>query len=194
MAGCLPTDPAPSDATPPTTETPINTSPDRLSIAALCKTAEDGQVDRANRAAAVFGLFANHLRAPCGPADAGKVFGEAKWLKDSPLNYIIGVAGLIPVGFGEDTTVYDLYLFPDQEGRSDWVIYLRLSGSYRSADEARAFLRGEKNLKGDPKLVEFALCYPDPPGEMKYGRILHFDREGMRELNWNLSDEGEATP
>lgn len=163
------------------TAPPASRSASKASAADLRKSADDPRADRAVRAAAVFALFANHLKPPCGAAAASDALGEATWLAETGIGRIDLVAGLVPVEFGGDGTVYCLYLFPlkDQGGWSDWVIYLRLSGSFHSVDDLRAFFHSGKGLKDKPELVEFALCYPSPPNELFYGRVEHFGPKGL---------------
>jgi hypothetical protein len=87
--------------------------------------------------------------------------------------------------------VFCLHLFPDEEGWSDWVIYFRLSGgSGRAADEALKFLRGTKGLQGDPKLLEFALCFPDEESRL----IQQFSERGMTifDMSGKLSITGDS--
>jgi hypothetical protein len=193
-AGCSePSRPAPSADPPPeglpavapVTELlhnrptgPVSRSASKASAADLRKVADDRRADRAARAAAVFSLFANHLRPPRGAAAAGEVLGDAKWLDDAKFHRVLVVAGLVPVEFPGKGPVYCLYVFPMEDGWSDWVIYLRLSGDWKE-DDLRAFLRGGKGLKGEPELVEFALCYPDRPGDLD-GWVERFDLSGLR--------------
>ena len=56
---------------------------------------------------------------------------------------------------------------------------MRLSGGpVRPADEARAFLRGTEDLKGNPKLLEFALRFPAAE-KNRLGGIERFSEEGI---------------
>jgi hypothetical protein len=132
----------------------------------------------------VFASFANHFKPPCGAAAAREALGDAKWLDDARFYPIILVGGAVPVEFGGDGTVYCLYLFPFEDGWSDWVIYLRLSGGHRTADDLRAFLRGGKGLQRQPELVAFALCYPER-SEGLAGPVEHFGPKGMTVLDWD---------
>jgi len=147
----------------------------------LRKVADDPQADRAKRVKAVFALFANHLKPPCGPAAAGGVLEDAKWLTTARLYPFHVLGGWVPVEFGGDATVYSLHVFPIKDGWSDSVIYVRLTGgSGQSADDLRAFLRGGKGLIGNRELVEFALCYPPEPKPNPFGRIECFGPKGFR--------------
>jgi hypothetical protein len=163
---------------------PVSLSASKSSAADLRKAAEDPRADRAARAAAVFALFANHLKPPCGAAAADEAMAGAKWLDDANVQHVVVLAGLVPVEFGGGGTVYSLHLFPlDEDGGSDWVIYLRLSGSHQFGD-LRAFLRGGKGLQGKPELVQFALCYP-ARSEGTYGLIEQFGPKGLTVVDWN---------
>jgi hypothetical protein len=104
-----------------------------------------------------------------------QALGEANWLKDAHLQAVHRLCGWIPVDFTFEDTVFCVYLFPDRTGWSDRVIYFRLSGGADWKEEdARAFLNGAKCLRGNPTLVEFALCAPD-------GEIRRFGNGGVRE-------------
>ena len=70
---------------------------------------------------------------------------------------------------------------PTYAGWSGWVIYFRLSGSGRTADEADAFLRDEANLQDSPQLADFALCYVNPMDQMQ-GWVERFSKNGIEDL------------
>ncbi|HJZ90907.1 MAG TPA: hypothetical protein VKE40_08545, partial [Gemmataceae bacterium] len=157
---------------------PASRSVSRLPAADLRNAADDPKVDRADRAAAVFALFANHLKPPCGSATAGAALGDAGWLASANLYEVRTVMGMIPVEFGGGATVFCLHVLPIKDGWSDWVIYLRLSGDGRTTDDARKFLRGGLAFERKPELLEFALCYPSRKGPGT-GRIERFGPKGM---------------
>jgi len=160
--------------------------------AGLRRTANDKAAPREKRAEAIFALFAEHLKPPQDAAAVGKVLAGDAWLKDINLYGVYVLGGWIPVAMTFEDTVFCLHLFPDAKGHSDWVIYFRLSGgSGRTADEALQFLRGTKGLKGDPKLVEFALCFPDADGTHL---IQQFSASGttMFDMSGKLSIAGES--
>lgn len=144
----------------------------------LRKVADDRQAAREERAAAIFALFANYLRPPRGPVEAGAALGEAEWLADCNLYEVRDIAGRTPVEVGGDGTAFCMHLFPVENGWSEWCIYLRLSGPDRSADDVRAFLRGNQNLAWRPELVEFALCHPGR-NRTDQGRVERFGPEGL---------------
>lgn len=170
-----------ADEPMPAPEKPTSRAASKINATDLRKAADDPRADRADRVAAVFALFANHLKPPCGPAAIGEALGEAKWLtvaKIYPFHYL---GGWIPVECGGDGTAYSLHVFPITDDWGDSVIYLRLTGGAgRSADDLRAFLHGEKALIGRSELVEFALCYPSGPKAKLQGRIEHFGPKGLR--------------
>jgi RNA polymerase sigma factor (sigma-70 family) len=138
----------------------------------LRQLADDTTADRKKRVEAVFSLFANHLRPPKDAAAVHEILGEANWLKDAKLYAIHALGGQIPLEWRQGDSVFVLHLFADRDGHSDQVIYFELSGGTgRTAEEGLAFLRGGKGLKGDPKLVEFTLCFGD-------GRFERFSDKG----------------
>src|SRR5262249_33943240 len=91
---------------------PASRSVSRLPAADLRNAADDPKVDRADRAAAVFALFANHLKPPCGSATAGAALGDAGWLASANLYEVRTVMGMIPVEFGGGATVFCLLVLP----------------------------------------------------------------------------------
>ncbi|MBC8877247.1 MAG: hypothetical protein H8E44_48075 [Planctomycetes bacterium] len=98
---------------------------------------------------------------------------DTSWLGEINLYGVHSLHGKVPVEWAETDTVFCLHLFPDESGRSDWVIYLRLSGkSGRPKEEALAFLKGEPDVPDNPKLVEYAICFPD-------GRIERYSKQGL---------------
>ena len=108
-------------------------------------------------------MFARHIKVGYGPSDVRKVLIRTDWLSDARVDAVVGVGGWIPIDLDNDDAVYCLWLFPDKKGWSEWVIYFRLSGPHeltgRSEDygkDGREFLKGNDNLPGNPKLMEFA--------------------------------------
>ena len=161
-------------------ERPTSRAASTVPAKLLRKAADDTQANRADRVSAVFALFANHIKPPCKPATAGEVLGDAKWLATANICAFHILAGWVPVEFGGDATVYSLHVLPIKDGWSDSVIYLRLTGgSGQMPDDLRAFLRGGKGLKGNPELVEFALCYPPGPKREVHHRLELFTHKGL---------------
>src|SRR5215218_7021741 len=138
------------------------------SITSLNTLANNPASNRADRARAIFTLFAHHIRPGSSAADVRRVLADTNWMAAVNLYGVYALAGWIPVEIGSEDTVFCLHLFPvEMDGSwSPWVIYFRLSGKPpegpgRRKEEALAFLHGDTTLRGNPKLVEFALCYPD---------------------------------
>ena len=91
VAGCQADDPPPDPQADP-----------KEGPAALRRVADDPRVDRADRAAAVFALFANQLAPPCQSSAAGRALGAAGWLDAATLDAVRELAGWIPVEFAFD--------------------------------------------------------------------------------------------
>jgi len=157
------------------------------SVTSLTARANDAASDRADRARAIFALFAHHIRPESSASEVHRVLTDATWLQDTHLYGVRALGGWVPVEMTFEDTVFCIHLLPveKEKGWSPWVIYFRLSGKLRDED-ALAFLRGE-SVTGNPKLVEFALCYPDArdtthgiraddPGRR---RIERFSRRGI---------------
>ena len=147
---------------------------------ALNALANNPTTNRAERARAVFTLFANYIKSGQTAEDVHRVLTDTTWLESAHVDGVYMLAGWIPVEIGSGGTVFCVHLFADKKGLSDWVIYFRISGSsdWREED-ASAFLRG-KSLVGNPKLIEFALCFPHlaSPGHLP-GRIERFGKQGI---------------
>jgi hypothetical protein len=129
-------------------------------IPALNVLANNDTTDRAERARAVFTLFANYVKPGDAPAKVHGILTDARWLEHANLYGVYALDGWIPVETSFEDTVFCLHLFADEKGWSNWVIYFRLTGSpHWQKEDALAFLRG-KSVSGSPKIVEFALCFP----------------------------------
>ena len=142
--------------------------------------ANDASMPRDKRAKAIFSLFANYVKLPQGAAAVGKVLKCEEWRSGCMISGITFHSGpSLPVKMGPRHSVFSLRLFPSGTDSKHWVIYLRLSGGPNRKDgEARAFLQGAENLKGDPQLVEFALCFPAAE-QYRMGRIERFSEKGI---------------
>ena len=189
-----PRPPAPADEPPAVlpvapeaegkTDPPTSRSASKASVTDLRKTADDPRADRAARAA-------RRVRS-CSPTRAprtGRVrvvgFGQAGWLKAAPRPACCPAS---PDGYQSNGRLTRLCAASTCSHtwtgtRRGGVIGSSICGfvrrTHRSADEARAFLRGEKGVRGTPELIEFALCYPE---EMGVDRIEHFGPKGMTVL------------
>ena len=132
----------------------------------LNRIADDPTATRDERAAAVFALFKRHIKPGDNAGQVRRVMGEAKWVDEAKIYPFTGGAfgGHIPVELNFEDETYSLHLFPDTEGISNWVIYFVLAGrseSTKCIEDAFAFLRAGAGSKGEGRLKEFALCYPD---------------------------------
>src|SRR5262249_38305267 len=122
-----------------------------VALAELQRIANDDTAAREKRSEAIFSLFANNVKPPRSAEKVANTLRSEKWLIDANLYGVYILAGMIPVEWTFEDTVFCLHLFPDKKGWSDWVIYFRLSGgSGRSAEQARAFLQGNEHLNGSP--------------------------------------------
>lgn len=149
--------------------------------AALNRQANNPANSQAERSRAVFTLFAWHIPPGASAAQVHKVLTDTAWLRETRLFEINWLAGWIPIELNFKDTSFVLHLFPVDAAKesSPWVIYFRLTGKLRQED-ALAFLRGE-TVMGNPKLAEFALCFPNSksPGHLP-GRIESFSKHGLR--------------
>lgn len=148
------------------------------SIASLNQRANDSIKPQAERASAVFTLFAQHIRPGSSVDAVRRVFTDTTWLREIHLAGVRELAGKVPVEYSLEDTVFCMHLFPAEaeEQWSPWVVYFRLSGQQRDED-GLAFLKGE-HLAGNPKLLEFALCIPAPSkANGGVGRVEHFSAQ-----------------
>jgi hypothetical protein len=165
------------------------------SVTALNAFANNSASNRADRARAIFKLFAHHIRPGASAAEVHSVLADTNWMGDVNLYRVYVPPDFLPVEMTSEDTVFCLHLFPLVEMdklSSPWFIYFRLSGlpregSGRNPEEAMAFLRGDTTLYGRPRLIEFALCYPSDPAAsypsaqaMLTARIERFSRRGIR--------------
>ncbi len=151
------------------------------------------------RSRAIFALFANYIKPGQTAVEIHRVLIDTAWLEHVSLHGVYILAGWIQMEMNGEDTVFCLGLFPhkkwsdrpsasatpngllaDTEPQSDWAIYFGLSGSSQlRKEDALAFLQGA-HVDGNPKIVEFALCYPHPtsPGRLP-GRIERFSKYGI---------------
>lgn len=161
--------------------------PDGQSIAALNILANDEKSTQEVRAKAVFTLFAHHIRPGFSAAQVRAVLTDTNWVSETNLYGVYSLKGKVPVDWTFDNTVFCMHLFPEEMEKrwSPWVIYISLpnsmsEGPMRSQEEALAFLRGDTSLPGDPKLLEFALCFPDlDHGGRDIDRIERYAPQGL---------------
>lgn len=161
------------------TKEPVSQSASRVAAKDLRKVADDPNAKRADREAAVFALFANYMKPPCGSTVAAKALGDANWLTVASIEPVLFPFHL-PVEFESNATVYSLHLFPIKDELNHSSIYLRLTGGpNQSADDLRAFLRGGKGLKDKREIVKFALCYTGDPKPKGPERVELFEPDGL---------------
>jgi hypothetical protein len=140
---------------------------------------------QAERARAIFTLFAHHIRPGYSAVEVHQVLGNAVWLSGVHVNCIRVLAGWVPVdATAVGDTIFCMQLFPvgENEGARYWAIYFRLSGQHQDED-GLAFLKGQ-NVTGNPRLVEYALCFPhsSKPGHL-LGRMENFSQQGIYVYN-----------
>jgi hypothetical protein len=159
--------------------------PGGQSIVSLNALANNSACTRDERARAIFNLFAHHIRPGASAAQVHAVLTDTNWMSDVNLYRIRALGGWAPVELNFEDSVFCLQLFPVEMNKqwSPWGLYFRLSGHgpnglARSEEEADAFLRGDTTLHGNPKLVEFALCYPEQPNT-RHSRRERFTRQGI---------------
>jgi hypothetical protein len=150
------------------------------SIAALNTIANNLGNHRAERARAVFKLFANYIKPGQTAAEVHKVLTDTAWLQDTNLHGVYDIAGWVPVELTTEDTVFGLKLFSEatDSNLGPWMIWFRLTGHDRTEKEACAFLRGDMTLVGKPQIVEFALCFPSER-PLHSGRTERFGRRGI---------------
>jgi len=146
--------------------------------------ANDIGAEREPRCRAIFATFANKIEVGMDSAAVGQALAPAAWMNETTVRGVYALLGQIPIDFGPGT-VFCLSMLADEDGRSDWVIYLRLDGHDRplSEDQALAFLKGSPVTTADVRIGEFALCFPASEGAA-YGRYEIFSNKGIR-----VSDE-----
>lgn len=157
-------------------------------IERLNEGANAPSLSREDRAKSIFALFANHIKVGDGPAEVHRVLIRTDWMKEAVIGGLGGLGGWIPIDLDNDDTVYRIQLFPDKSGWSACVIYFRLSGG-REEEDGRELLLGSTTLRGNPKLMEFALCGPDNGSK-------RFTAKGVMKyvLNAQVEDDDESPP
>jgi hypothetical protein len=153
-------------------------------VAALNLQANNPANDRAERARAIFTLFAWHIPPNASAGRVHEVLTDTTWLRKTRLYEINLLSGWVPIEVNVKDTMFCLHLFPADAAKesSPWVIYFRLTGKLQQED-ALEFLRGE-TVAGNPKLAEFALCSPNSKNPTGLpGRIESFSKQGLRVLD-----------
>ena len=166
--------------------------PSGQSVSFLNVLANDSSSSREERARAIFTLFAHHIRPGSSAAEVHAVLTSTNWMASANLYAVTALGGWVPVEYTLEDSVFCMDASPADMDKqwSPWIICLRLSGikpSGRNQEElireALAFLSGDTRLHGNPKLVEFALCFPGQP-EVGRRHIERFCRRGTHVYDW----------
>lgn len=146
--------------------------PQNENIEALRVSANDSTKSQAGRSLAIFSLFAYQLHPPATSEIAYAAFNDTAWLRNSFIQPIHILAGMIPVAWSAGDSVFSIALFPETANKdwSPWTIYLHFSGRLQDGDAVKFFSNSNSFINSN--LVEFALCFPD-------GRIERFAEEGI---------------
>lgn len=113
------------------------------------------------RAAAIFKLFEAYLKPGDDSRRFRSVFQDPKWILESRIQRLNMISGWIPIEWGRNTFL--LELFPNNKNRRRWFIVFRLSGIDKSyynggsgLEYAIHFLKGR--YAKTVRIVDFALC------------------------------------
>jgi hypothetical protein len=128
------------------------------SAAALNALANDSSATRKQRALAIFKLFANHIHPGDSPMEVRTVLTDTSWLRDTKVHAVGAFSGYAAVDFAPGDTYFDILLYPDEAGQSDWSIALVLTG-HSGEGEMLKFLRGDATVRSDAKIKGFALSF-----------------------------------
>ena len=148
--------------------------------AILRALANDSNLGHTERALAIFKLFANYIRPGQSAEQIHSALADTAWLDEAKLYRSGYGSGSRPI---EGDSLFELVLFPDDQGSSDWVIEFSLSGrgpdkAPRREQEALAFLGGDPNLANNPKLQEFGLTFLER-SDRGWLRTEHFTQRGI---------------
>jgi hypothetical protein len=125
--------------------------------ALLAIAGDPGQTADA-RGEAVFRLFANYIRPNADGARVREVFGDCDWVAEAQIETCdYHGSPSHPLRTREAGSLFSFDLFVPKGKCSDWIIYVRFSGSNHSPEEVLRFF--SPNAESDPqlKLTEFAL-------------------------------------
>ena len=152
------------------------------SVASLNAVVASSASSPDEKAKAIFTLFAQHIRPGSTAEQVHSVVMDTNWMASAYVYGVGALGGSVPVELTPDDSVFILLLFRESRPANPWHICFRLSGkgssgSIRSDEEASAFLRGDTTLQGSPRLLEFALCFPD--ATEYHGRIERYGPKGI---------------
>lgn len=141
--------------------------PNWESLSILNARANSPSLNHADRARAIFTLFAYHVRSGFSAADMRAVLTNTSWLKAADVSSIGDLAGWIPIDLKSDRTVFGLNLFSTEHYTNEgvWSICFSLSGPSRSSSDGLSFLRGKTTVSDNPTILEFALI--SPPNQLR---------------------------
>ncbi len=155
-------------------------------LASLRARADDRSLPRSARGQAIFDMFAHHIKVGMTSAEVAAVLGPADWLKRAHVYSGIG-SGWVPLTFDAQSVEFAADLFIHEGPGELWRIYFRLSAGLAPCEEADdwtsrisigngglPFLRGTLDVDPEPRIVEFTLCYPDPPEEDTFAKVDRF--------------------
>jgi hypothetical protein len=124
------------------------------SLLAIACDANQGQDARGE---AVFRLFSDHVPANADATTVRQVFADCDWIAESTIFELDFQSGQgHPLWVKQAGTLFRLDLFT-LGGPSDWIVYVRLSGSQHSATEVRQFFSPRAASDPGMRLQEFAL-------------------------------------
>jgi hypothetical protein len=115
--------------------------------------------DRRSKCQAVFTLFERYVK-PRTRTQFSRVFSEPGWINESNIRIYDAVNGQIPIEWDPDhETLYEVSLFSDGAGSSDWVIYLTVNRAGLTRQDLVALLKGANLPSHADRIDEFGLCH-----------------------------------
>ena len=158
------------------------------SIQQLNQIANNPDLGRDKRAAAIFTSFANQARSGDWPPGSwmeslrlSRDFTDLTWLREAEVVPVKSVFGKLPIPMDfitSNSTIYRLELFP-KTNAPGWTIYLELSippdGRELARKDVVHYLQGTLT---DCHLKEFALCHTDADATEPYIEV--FSVKGVR--------------
>jgi hypothetical protein len=137
----------------------------KMSAERACEWANNPALDPEVRASAVAILFANFVKPGFSSEQMRPAIPDNRWLQACSVSDCSASGGGGQLIYHQTgTSFFELRLFPDATGWSDWVINFNLSGSdwpggAVTSEQALAFLSGKEQNKR-VRLLEFAIWYP----------------------------------
>lgn len=106
-----------------------------------------------HRRLCVLELFRRHVRTAMSLTDLKLVLGNLPWLRDEDIHEITALAGLIPVRWTGDDTVFAIELLPTTKDTAP-AVYLRVAGEVKRGDLVNLLMGG----KPDSNIGSATLC------------------------------------